>query len=151
MDLWCRLLGTPNEEVWPGVSNLMNWHEYPQWKAQNLSKAVPNLDKDGLDLLYVSWTYPPLQFWPCLIIIDTLTHLKLFFVFCSKCCSMNPQSGSQQRKLWNILTSMIWTRPLSEQKFTLMGGNLLLAANSCYITVANCVCFPQAYSMLNLF
>ncbi|KAE8057458.1 hypothetical protein FH972_014148 [Carpinus fangiana] len=47
-----RLLGTPNEEVWPGVSKLMNWHEYPQWKAQNLSKAVPNLDEDGLDLLY---------------------------------------------------------------------------------------------------
>ncbi|KAH7523358.1 hypothetical protein FEM48_Zijuj06G0002300 [Ziziphus jujuba var. spinosa] len=46
-----RLLGTPNEEIWPGVSKLMNWHEYPQWNPQSLSKAVPGLDDDGLDLL----------------------------------------------------------------------------------------------------
>lgn len=49
-----RLLGTPNEEVWPGVSKLMNWHEYPQWNPQNLAKAVPNLEESGLDLLSVS-------------------------------------------------------------------------------------------------
>lgn len=50
-----RLLGTPNEEVWPGVSKLMNWHEYPQWKPQPLSTAVPNLDENGLNLLAVSF------------------------------------------------------------------------------------------------
>jgi cyclin-dependent kinase len=54
LKLLYRLLGTPNEEMWPGVSNLMNWHEYPQWKPQSLSSAVTNLDKDGLDLLSVS-------------------------------------------------------------------------------------------------
>lgn len=32
----------------------MNWHEYPQWNPQSLSKAVPGLDDDGLDLLAVS-------------------------------------------------------------------------------------------------
>lgn len=55
IDIVCRLLGTPNEEVWPGVSSLMNWHEYPQWSPQSLSTAVPNLDKDGLDLLEVRY------------------------------------------------------------------------------------------------
>jgi len=54
-----RLLGTPNEEVWPGVSKLMNWHEYPQWSPQNLSTSVPNLDKDGLDLLAQMLQYEP--------------------------------------------------------------------------------------------
>ncbi|KAJ6930829.1 cell division control protein 2 [Populus alba x Populus x berolinensis] len=54
-----RLLGTPNEEMWPGVSNLMNWHEYPQWKPQSLSSAVTNLDKDGLDLLSQMLQYDP--------------------------------------------------------------------------------------------
>lgn len=49
-----RLLGTPNEEVWPGVSTLKDWHEYPQWKPLSLSTAVPNLDEAGLDLLAVS-------------------------------------------------------------------------------------------------
>nr|GMD63781.1 cyclin-dependent kinase B2-2 [Ipomoea batatas] len=46
-----RLLGTPNVQVWPGVSKLVNWHEYPQWKPQPLSSAVPNLDENGLNLL----------------------------------------------------------------------------------------------------
>ncbi|PIA56955.1 hypothetical protein AQUCO_00700959v1 [Aquilegia coerulea] len=50
-----RLLGTPNEEIWPGVSKLMNWHEYPQWSPQKLSSAVPNLRDDGLDLLSVRY------------------------------------------------------------------------------------------------
>ncbi|CAI0628177.1 unnamed protein product [Linum tenue] len=54
-----QLLGTPNEEVWPGVSNLVNWHEYPQWSPQSLSTAVPTLDKDGLDLLEQMLKYDP--------------------------------------------------------------------------------------------
>ncbi|KAH9759795.1 cyclin-dependent kinase B2-2 [Citrus sinensis] len=44
-----RLLGTPNEKVWPGVSSLMNC----------LATAVPNLDKDGLDLLEQMLQYDP--------------------------------------------------------------------------------------------
>lgn len=51
----CRLLGTPNEEVWPGVSKLVNWHEYPQWSPKPLSSAVPGLDENGLHLLSVSY------------------------------------------------------------------------------------------------
>lgn len=54
-----RLLGTPNEKVWPGVSQLKNWHEYPQWTPQKLSTAVPNLDADGLDLLAKMLQYEP--------------------------------------------------------------------------------------------
>lgn len=52
--IWGRLLGTPNEEIWPGASKLPNWHVYPQWKPKPLSSAVPNLDKQGLNLLAVS-------------------------------------------------------------------------------------------------
>jgi cyclin-dependent kinase len=54
-----RLLGTPNEEVWPGVSKLKDWHEYPQWKPLSLSTAVPNLDEAGLDLLSKMLEYEP--------------------------------------------------------------------------------------------
>ncbi|KAK1287947.1 Cyclin-dependent kinase B2-2 [Acorus calamus] len=54
-----RLLGTPNEEVWPGVSKLANWHEFPQWKPRELSCAVPHLDADGLDLLSKMLQYEP--------------------------------------------------------------------------------------------
>ncbi|KAL4371110.1 hypothetical protein HN51_015674 [Arachis hypogaea] len=54
-----RLLGTPNEEVWPGVSKLMNWHEYPQWTPQELYMAVPTLDDQGVDLLSQMLQYEP--------------------------------------------------------------------------------------------
>lgn len=70
LKLKCRLLGTPNEQMWPGVSSLVNWHEYPQWSPQNLSSAVPNLDSNGLDLLAVSWT--------CSFIFDLHFMLLLF-------------------------------------------------------------------------
>ncbi|KAI3696000.1 hypothetical protein L1987_79009 [Smallanthus sonchifolius] len=54
-----RLLGTPNEEIWPGVSELKDWHEFPQWKPKLISTSVPNLDQDGLDLLWRMLQYEP--------------------------------------------------------------------------------------------
>lgn len=52
-----RLLGTPNETIWPGVSQHRDWHEFPQWRPQELSLAVPGLCAVGLDLLAVSFLY----------------------------------------------------------------------------------------------
>jgi len=49
-----RLLGTPTEEQWPGVSDLRDWHEFPQWKPQSLARVVPTLEPEGVDLLSVS-------------------------------------------------------------------------------------------------
>ncbi|KAF0920474.1 hypothetical protein E2562_035374 [Oryza meyeriana var. granulata] len=37
-----RLLGTPTEEQWPGVTDLRDWHEFPQWKPQILERSVPS-------------------------------------------------------------------------------------------------------------
>ncbi|CAN4092835.1 unnamed protein product [Withania somnifera] len=54
-----RLLGTPNEELWPGVSKLVNWHDYPQWKPQSLSTVVPGLDEEGIHLLSEMLHYEP--------------------------------------------------------------------------------------------
>ncbi|PKA47337.1 Cyclin-dependent kinase B2-1 [Apostasia shenzhenica] len=54
-----RLLGTPNEQVWPGVTKLANWHEFPQWSPRSISSAVPNLDADGVDLLSKMLVYEP--------------------------------------------------------------------------------------------
>lgn len=50
----CRLLGTPSDKQWPGVSALRDWHVYPQWEPQNLARAVPALGPEGVDLLEVS-------------------------------------------------------------------------------------------------
>lgn len=46
-----KLLGTPAEDVWPGVSKLRDWHEFPQWKPQDLAHVIPELDADGIDLM----------------------------------------------------------------------------------------------------
>ncbi|KAL8140746.1 hypothetical protein V2J09_006767 [Rumex salicifolius] len=54
-----RLLGTPNETVWPGVTKLKDWHEYPQWSPRPLSTAVPDLDEEGLNLLSMMLQYEP--------------------------------------------------------------------------------------------
>ncbi|GAA0142917.1 non-receptor serine/threonine protein kinase [Lithospermum erythrorhizon] len=54
-----RLLGTPGENEWPGVTSLRDWHVYPKWEPQNLARAVPSLDPDGLDLLMQMLKYDP--------------------------------------------------------------------------------------------
>ncbi|KAB5590509.1 Cyclin-dependent kinase 5 [Ceratobasidium theobromae] len=47
-----RLLGTPNEEVWPGVSQLPDYKEtFPQWSAVELGQTVRGIDAQGLDLI----------------------------------------------------------------------------------------------------
>lgn len=52
-----RLLGTPSEKEWPGVTCLRDWHVYPKWETQNLARAVPTLGPDGVDLLTVTLQY----------------------------------------------------------------------------------------------
>ncbi|KAG9085352.1 Cyclin-dependent kinase catalytic subunit [Ceratobasidium sp. 370] len=47
-----RLLGTPNEEVWPGVSQLPDYKEsFPQWSPVDLAQTVRGIDGQGLDLI----------------------------------------------------------------------------------------------------
>ncbi|CAE7068631.1 unnamed protein product [Rhizoctonia solani] len=53
-----RLLGTPNEEVWPGVSQLPDYKEtFPQWSAMELSQTVRGIDAQGLDLVAQTLIY----------------------------------------------------------------------------------------------
>ncbi|KAI9591227.1 kinase-like domain-containing protein [Syncephalis fuscata] len=55
-----RVLGTPTEDVWPGVSSLPDFKSiFPKWTAQPLSDSVPTLNADGLDLLESMLTYNP--------------------------------------------------------------------------------------------
>ncbi|KAL0978441.1 hypothetical protein UPYG_G00170410 [Umbra pygmaea] len=48
-----RLLGTPTEESWPGISNNDEFRAYmfPQYRPQPLINHVPRLDTEGIDLL----------------------------------------------------------------------------------------------------
>ncbi|RKP03094.1 hypothetical protein CXG81DRAFT_9981 [Caulochytrium protostelioides] len=55
-----RLLGTPSEKQWPGVSSLPDWSAvFPHWGPKSLEAAVPGLEPAGLDLLAKLLTYDP--------------------------------------------------------------------------------------------
>jgi cyclin-dependent kinase len=54
------VLGTPDEDVWPGVSGLPDYKAtFPQWNAVDLKGAVKGLDDNGLDLLRQTLIYDP--------------------------------------------------------------------------------------------
>ncbi|KAL0447432.1 UNVERIFIED_CONTAM: Cell division control protein 2A [Sesamum latifolium] len=47
-----RVMGTPNEDTWPGVTSLPDFKSaFPKWPPKDLATVVPNLDAAGLDLL----------------------------------------------------------------------------------------------------
>ena len=55
-----RLLGTPNESMWPGVSALPDFKPtFPQWPSQKACKACPNLCAEGQDLFKKMMLYNP--------------------------------------------------------------------------------------------
>jgi len=55
-----RVLGTPNEENWPGVTRLPDFKDsFPLWKKTTLSKLMYFLEENALDLLERMLVYDP--------------------------------------------------------------------------------------------
>jgi cyclin-dependent kinase len=54
-----KMLGTPSEETWPGVEKLKDWHEFPQWKPQDLTNTFNNFEPKGIELLKHMLIYNP--------------------------------------------------------------------------------------------
>ncbi|CAB0038924.1 unnamed protein product [Trichogramma brassicae] len=55
-----RVLKTPTEEIWPGVTQLTDYKAtFPNWKSNNLQAQVKTLDNQGLDLLEAMLIYDP--------------------------------------------------------------------------------------------
>ncbi|XP_035488523.1 cyclin-dependent kinase 18 [Scophthalmus maximus] len=54
-----RLIGTPTEESWPGISGSEEFRSYlfPQYRPQALINHVPRLDTEGMDVLSVLLLY----------------------------------------------------------------------------------------------
>ncbi|KAF8031510.1 hypothetical protein BT93_D0662 [Corymbia citriodora subsp. variegata] len=47
-----RIMGTPNEDSWPGVTSLPDFKStFPKWAPQELETVMLNLDPAGVDLL----------------------------------------------------------------------------------------------------
>ena len=56
-----KMLGTPNEDDWPGVTELFESFKgtLPTFVPQNLKDLIPDIDEDGLDLLRQMLTFDP--------------------------------------------------------------------------------------------
>ncbi|KAL4915205.1 kinase-like domain-containing protein [Aspergillus aurantiobrunneus] len=55
-----RLLGTPDETLWPGVTSFPDFKPtFPKWKREETHNLVPGLEDDGLDLLEALLEYDP--------------------------------------------------------------------------------------------
>jgi len=55
-----RLLGTPDENTWPGVTSFPDFKSsFPKWKREPTRKLVPGLEQHGLDLLDAMLEYDP--------------------------------------------------------------------------------------------
>lgn len=56
-----RVLGTPSEKTWEGVSTLRDFNvAFPNWPRLNIAKFAPGLDKHGVDLVDQCLKYPPI-------------------------------------------------------------------------------------------
>ena len=88
-----RLRGTPNEEMWPGITSLKDWSSnFPKWHRQPLETTLPTLCSEGVDLLGQMIEYDPARrisakkgkmetyAWTCLEM-----NKDLFF---SPCCAL---------------------------------------------------------------
>jgi len=55
-----RSLGTPDETMWPGVTQLQDWNAaFPAWPRLPVEKMAPSLDDAGNDLLEKLLLYTP--------------------------------------------------------------------------------------------
>ncbi|CAO2646147.1 Cyclin-dependent kinase 3 [Lemmus lemmus] len=55
-----RILGTPSEATWPGVSQLPDYQSsFPKWTGKALEEIVPSLGPEGKDLLLQLLQYDP--------------------------------------------------------------------------------------------
>jgi len=57
-----KIMGTPHEDVWPGVSELPDYKaDFPQYAAQSLPALIHGLDEKGQNLLSRMLQYDPNQ------------------------------------------------------------------------------------------
>ena len=49
-----RILGTPTEKTWPGVSALKDWNDrFPPWPVLKVKNFLPDFCPDGIDMIEV--------------------------------------------------------------------------------------------------
>lgn len=55
-----RILGTPDEKLWPGVTKLPDYKAvFPSWPPQNMKDVITQMDAEGLKILMKMLIYEP--------------------------------------------------------------------------------------------
>jgi serine/threonine protein kinase len=56
-----QVLGTPNEDMWPGVMSLPDYlPSFPKWHPQDMNEILKHrLEPEGMDLLHRMLRYAP--------------------------------------------------------------------------------------------
>jgi hypothetical protein len=80
-----RILGTPDEDNWPGVTSLPDYKiTFPQWAGVPLPSHIRGLDADGLELLTSMLIYDPAHrmsgkfislFLPLVLLLFLVLHI----------------------------------------------------------------------------
>ena len=98
-----KLLGTPNEEVWPGVTKLKDWHMFPQWTPQDLNLTFPDLGAAGIDLMQRMFVYNPVKRL-------SVRSASLAHTTCSSCVDLDftlaTMSTGKQHQVLRILLGL---------------------------------------------
>ncbi|KAJ2500241.1 negative regulator of the PHO system, partial [Coemansia sp. RSA 2049] len=67
-----RIMGTPSEATWPGVSRMQNWkNSFPPYPPQRLEQHLPQMEPLAVDLLKKLLVYDPNLRWEA---AQCLTH-----------------------------------------------------------------------------
>lgn len=55
-----RTMGTPDDEMWPGVTKLPDFKStFPKWPQQNLASILKTIEPSGIELLQMMLVYEP--------------------------------------------------------------------------------------------
>jgi serine/threonine protein kinase len=55
-----RVFGTPNEQIWPTVSQLRDYTDkFPEWKQKDANTVFSYLEPEAIDLISKMLTYDP--------------------------------------------------------------------------------------------
>lgn len=58
----CRILKTPTEDIWPGVTSLPDYkNTFPCWSTNQLTNQLKNLDANGVNLIQKMLIYDPVH------------------------------------------------------------------------------------------
>jgi cyclin-dependent kinase 3 len=57
-----KILGTPGDSLWPGISRLPDYKDaFPKWHGNHISQVIPQLDALGVDLISKMLRYNPAE------------------------------------------------------------------------------------------